>query len=178
MQNEFMEFLKSPSRERYLQLFALVTKAEEYEPYSDELTNASELLQAHRNEEARTVLGRAMPNLLLCPRAHLYLGYIAKAAGDEEQANFENYVASACVEGVLATGDGSQQQPYRVVRTSDEHDVVQYLDKTFEEQSLIDEADRQFDRIRCTDGTVFWFDITTPYQRLMQRLNGTEDRRQ
>ena len=40
-----------------------------------------------------------------------------------------------------------------------------------EEQALIDDAGRQFDRIRCTDGTEFWFDITTPYQRLSQRLN-------
>jgi len=173
MQNEFEAFLKSPNRERYLQLFALVTSADDYDPYSDELASASDLLEAHKNEEARTVLGRAMPNLLLCPRAHLYLGYIARAAGDEGQADFENYVASACVEGILATGNGSQQQPYRVVRTSDEYDVVQYLDKTFQKQSLIDEAEQQFDRIRCTDGTEFWFDITTPYQRLTKRLEGT-----
>ncbi len=171
MQNEFEAFLKSPNRQRYLQLFALVTTADDYDPYSDELTSAVELLEANKNEAARTVLGKAMPNLLLCPRAHLYLSHIARASGDEEQANFETYVAAACVEGILATGNGSQQQPYRVVRTSDEYDVVQYLDKTFEEQALIEEADQQFDRIRCTDGTEFWFDITTPYKRLSQRLN-------
>jgi hypothetical protein len=172
MQNEFMDFLKSPNRQRYLKLFSLVTSADDYDPYSDELTSAIELLEANQNEAAHNVLGRAMPNLLLCPRAHLYLSYIAKEAGDEEHANFESYVASACVEGILSTGDGSQQEPYRVVRVSDEHDVVEYLDKTFEEQSLVEQENLQLDHIRCTDGTEFWFDITTPYQRLMQKLQG------
>jgi len=74
------------------------------------------------------------------------------------------------VQGILSTGDGTKQHPYVVTRTSDEYDVLQFLGKELESQSLLEEEDRQYDLLRCKDGSEMWFDVTDPLGRLGDQL--------
>jgi hypothetical protein len=136
------------------------------------MSSIHELLDQGRYGDARTRLSESMPNLLLSPRAHLVLALIAEKTGDEKGSQMERYIASSCAEGILATGDGSKGSPYVVLRTSDEHDVVQYLGKEFTRQALINEEARHYDVITCADGSELWFDITIPYNRLQQTFGG------
>ena len=112
-----------------------------------------------------------MPNLLLSPRAHLCAAMIAESEGDEERRRMEGAVAYACVQGILSTGDGTKQRPYVVTRTSDEYDVLQFLGKELESQSLLEEEDRHYDQLRCKDGSEMWFDVTDPLGRLGNQLD-------
>ena len=81
-------------------------------------------------------------------------------------------VAATCCEGILATGDGTKEKPYLVTRTSDEYDILQYLDKQFGGQALVSDGDRNFDVMTCSDGTELWFDITDPFKKLEESLGG------
>jgi hypothetical protein len=107
-----------------------------------------------------------MGNLMLSPRAHQLLGFLHHKLGDEQRANMEMMIGIVCVEGILTTGDGSQESPYLVLRTSDEYDVLEHFEKQLQQQSLLHRDGRNFDRIECTDGTTYWFDITDAYNQL------------
>ncbi len=170
MKELFFDFLESPNRETYLAVRDALVSSEFYQPYSDEMSDIGDLLDAGKLDEAAEKLAASMPNLLLSPRAHLMLSFLAKETNEEDHAKMEGFIAATCCEGVLSTGEGTQESPYVVVRTSDEHDVVQYLGKQFKQQSLVEDGDRHFDRIDCEDGAEIWFDITDAYNQLHSRF--------
>lgn len=170
MHDEFVAFLKAPGKETFLAVRALIAASEGFDPYSRELDQAIELLQAERYADCTEALRAGMPGLLLSPRAHLIFGMAAKVSGDQEQSEFEYYVASTCVEGILSTGNGSATSPYLVLRTSDEYDVLEYLEKEFSGQTLAEYEGKHYDIIKCTDGTEYCFDISEPYAKLQQRF--------
>ena len=166
MKNLFFEFLQTPDREKFLAVREAVASSETYCPYSNELTQADQCIDQGKFEEARLLVGDAMANLLLSPAAHLTLAIIAKKLGDAKGAEMEGFIAATCVQGILATGDGSRDSPYFVLRTSDEYDVIGYLGKKPKSQALTGDGDRHFDLIHCEDGSELWFDITVPFNKL------------
>ena len=166
MKELFFHFLESPNRESYLAVRNALISSEHYDPYSSEMDSVNGFVDAGQFDEARETLSESMPNLLLCPSAHMAISFIAEKSGDEKAAQMERFVAATCCEGLLTTGDGTQENPYLVVRTSDEYALIEYLGKQFKSQSLIEDGNRHFDLIHCVDGSELWFDITDPYKRL------------
>lgn len=166
MKEELIKFIQSPDRESFLAFRGKVIASDEYNPYSDEIDQASELMEANKLEEALALLRDSMKNLMLSPRAHQFLGFLHHKLGDDEAAQMELVVGKTCLDGLLSTGNGSREEPYVVLRTSDEYDVIEYFEKQFKQQSLVHEGDRHFDHIVCTDGSEYWFDITDAYDHL------------
>lgn len=108
----------------------------------------------------------AMANYLLSPGAHLLLGDIYEKLGDEESARRERTIAIRCVKAILASGDGTADRPYLVTRVSDEYDVLAYLKKPMERQSLQQRGGRACDVMCCKDGSEIWFDISEAFGKL------------
>ena len=156
-------------RDSFAALRAEIVSSEKYDPYSRELDEVNALLDAGDFEAAHCKLTEAMPNLFLSPAAHLAIAYVAEQTDDEESAKMEAFLAAMCCEGILTTGEGSRANPYLVLRTSDEYDVLQYLGKSFTGQALVEDGERHLDRMTCADGTELWFDITDAYNQLAQR---------
>jgi hypothetical protein len=166
----FADFVESPDRGAYLAVRRQVVASHAYQPYSDEFTTAEEFLDLYRLDEARAALEETLPNLLLSPRAHRLLAEIESADNDVQAADRERRIADACVAGILATGDGSEQQPWLVLRTSDEYDVLAHLGKRPEMQSLVRGDGKSFDLISCTDDSEVWFDVTDAFEQLGKSL--------
>ena len=166
MQHEFIAMLDAPSRETYLACYARVIAAPGYSPYSSEYDSAHRMYEQEEFEQAKALLFGAMYHLALSPRVHWLLSSIACQLGDERAAKLEGSIAIQCLTAILASGEGDKTSPYLVARTSDEHDVLDFLDKQLEEQALLNEGDRHLDRIRCVDGTELWFDITDAFNSL------------
>ena len=166
MQERFLEFLSDPKRESYLVVRDLVLQSEMYEPYSDEFKTASELYDQEKWEEARQALQQSMPNLLLSPRAHHLLGFLFAKSENHQAAEMEMYIAHACLIGIESTGDGSPESPYLVLRTTDEYDLLEHLDKERKTQFLLNLGDRHLDLLQCKDGSEIHFDITAPYTQM------------
>jgi hypothetical protein len=160
MHELFLKFIKSPNRESYMAIRTALISSEQYSPYSNEMESIDELLDAGKLEEAREKLSSSIPNLLLSPRAYMMFSFIEEKLQNEENAEAERYIAATCCEGILATGDGTESNPYIVVRPSDEYDVIQYLGKQVIGQSLIKDSEHSFDLIDCDDGSKLWFDVT------------------
>lgn len=165
----FFTMVDGPSRETYLTCAEAIAALDAWEPYSADLNDAQRLYQSGDRDGAQALLFEGMKtlNLIMSPRAHMVLGFIAEERGELEEARFERLFAFGCMEAICQTGDGTRQHPYLVMRTSDEYDVLGYLQKKPREQGLVNgDGRRKLDRVECEDGSVVWFDITRPFSSL------------
>ena len=172
MRDLFAAFLDDPTRERFLAVRQALVADPAYDPYSTDLDDAENLFTEKQYAAAHRRLSDAMPNLLLSPRAHLIASLAARELDDTKAHEFENFVCFRCLDGLLATGDGGEDQPFLVLRTSDIYDVLLHQQKELAQQSLVQKGGRSYDHMTCTDGTELWFDVTDAYERLRQQLGG------
>lgn len=168
MREALIELLKQPNRENYMRLFEMVTSGDAYDPYSDEMRRVHSHLELGDANSAYMVLMQSWSNLMLSPRAHLAAGICLEQLGQPDGCRAEKMIASAILEGILASGDGSRENPYLVTRTSDEYDLLSYLEKTMRQQALHEDEGRYFDVLELEDGGSLWFDITAPYTKLSE----------
>lgn len=167
---QFITFVQDPTRENYLRLFASVTSLPDYAPYSNDLHSVQELLDQERYADAAERIREVMGRNLLSPRIHYLASFAAHKRGDDETAKMEWMFYLACVEGIRGTGDGSEARPYVVTSTGDEYDLLAHDKKELKGQALVERAGRHFDRMECADGSVVWFDITTPYGAMGRKM--------
>jgi len=172
MEELLLQFVQEPNAENFLALRKSLIESEHYDPYSDEMNSVDSLIEQQKWSEAREVLGAAMPNLILSPRAHLAMSFITGKLGEEMAQKMESFLASACCQGIVESGDGTQESPFLVTRTSDEYDVLAYLQKEFAGQSLVNGDEKTFDVVKCSDGTEYWFDISACYSKLKEKFGG------
>jgi hypothetical protein len=172
MQTQLLQWLDAPTVENFQSLRQTVADLSEYNPYSDDLQEAEELLEQERYEDAVQFLMERMANLIVSPHAHILLSFAANRLGDTNRYEAESGIAALLLDSILATGDGSFERPYHVLRISDEYDVLNYLDKQPQGQSLLTDKDRHLDCHQCADGTSVCFDITVPYRRLNESMQG------
>jgi hypothetical protein len=157
-------YIKESTKENYLRAYRAFTTAKTYSPYSFDLEEISSLVNDEKYNEAQALLKKAMPGLLLNPKAHQLASQVAKQLGDTAAADREAAAAKKCLDGILGTGDGSAKNAYLVTRVSDEYDVLRHLGKSSGSQGLVMKDGKSFDKIQCRDGGELWFDVTALFQ--------------
>jgi hypothetical protein len=172
MQELFLEFLKNPTADTFLAIRREVVHHEKYDGYSRDLDEMRQAFNQKRYADMRTIFGNAQPNLLLSPEAHFLLSLAASELDDAKGAEVEKYISFRCIDGILATGDGTQAKAYVVLRTSDEYDLLGILKKQMQTQHLVHgENGRSYDKMVCTDSSEVWFDITDLFEAMARRLH-------
>ncbi len=164
----FLKFLEAPGRDTYLAVRNALIASKHYMPYSKEMDGVREFIDKGKYEEVKMILHASMRNLLLSPRAHSLLAYVNRKLNDLDGADREQAMALACCKGILATGDGTEANPFAVVRISDEYDLIEHLGRRFMSQEIVRRGKQYLDRVTCADDTVFWFDITDAYSQLQR----------
>lgn len=101
-----------------------------------------------------------MPGALLSPSAHLALAAAYDALGDRARAERELRLARAAVAGIRASGDGTDDRPWKVLRVSDEYDVLRALGTSATAQRVHEVDGRTLDRLDAADGRAYVFDVT------------------
>jgi hypothetical protein len=165
-ETEFMTFLREPTRENFLRIRALVVAHPAYQPYADDLAEAEKMLEAGEWLAFLEAGSKFVPNHLLTPRFHLMRSYAFTQLVEPEGTEIETVMYVSCIEGIQSTGDGSEQSPWLVMRTSDEYDLLQHMGLKLVKQSLHHAGDRTLDRMECDDGSAYWFDITDAFRKL------------
>ncbi len=160
----FHRVIDAPRRENYVSARKFVIGHASYKPHSSDLAELSDTSDESACQRTLDTIDQGSPNLLFSPRAHLYAAMAAEKLGDDKRKEREILVANRLIQGILATGDGSSKQPYLILRSSDEKDILMHLKKQEQSQSLIQE-NGCFDVIRCTDGSDIWFDISNLFGR-------------
>ena len=170
MQELLFQFVQAPNQENFLSIRSALIEFDGYDPYSDEMNEVDSLIGSEKWDDAKEALNAAMPNLILSPRAHLAISFVAGKLGNETAQKVEGFLAVTCCQGIVDSGDGTQESPYLVTRTSDEHDVLKYLQKEFAGQALVEADGKTFDLVSCKDDTQIWFDISDCFAKLKDKF--------
>lgn len=170
MSDPFMDFLQEPSLESFMAVRKFVLEHPAYDPYSAELQELDALIDKEEYQQVLDRFPEVLPNLLLSPRLHLMMAYVRRQTGDAEGSEAESAMAHLCASSILKTGDGTREKPWAVLRTSDEYDVLLFIDKKMVRQALVQQDGRKLDRLECEDGTEVWFDVTDPFATFGREL--------
>ncbi len=160
MPDVFDSFLENPTGESFRAMREMLLQQPEYDFQSKALAEVEDLAAEEEFEDVLDRGAEAMPEWLLSPSMHQYLADAAMETGDEDRARSEEYLMKACLRGLAQSGDGTPEQPYLVMHPADEYDLVESLGKEAASQSKAQTGQRSLDRIRCSDGTDLYFDIT------------------
>ena len=160
MQRQLSAFVDEPSRQTFLAVRDAVLAAA---PLPLAATDLAELERLLDSGDPRRVLDRleAMPpSKVLSPRVHVLAAEAAEALGDVGSGEVERFLFVLCLQGLLATGDGSPAEPYLVCHATDEYDLLEALELEPAGQALVQETGRVCDVLTCTNGREVWFDVT------------------
>lgn len=152
--------LADPTPETLEPLRDAVRAAPGFDPELRVREQADALLRDGRYDDAVIALEASMPGSLLSPAAHAMLATALKRSGRPDGAGRHARLARAALDGILATGDGTAERPWSVLRISDEYDVVDSLGTRPVGQGLLADGSRRIDRIECQDGRTLHFDVT------------------
>ena len=160
MQRQLSAFVDEPSRETYLAVRDAVLRASPWPLAASDLASLERLLETGAAQEVLDRLEALPPSKVLSPRVHLLAAEAAEAVGDVAGGEVERFLFVLCLQGLLATGDGSPAEPYLVCHASDEYDILQALELQPAGQSLVETGRRMCDVLTCTSGREVWFDAT------------------
>ncbi|WP_254512945.1 DUF4919 domain-containing protein [Anatilimnocola floriformis] len=160
MYQEFARFLELPGRATFIAARAAWLQQKVSPLTPEELQSVAQLLAAG---EATAVIEQVhswKSRAAFSPRAHYFCGEAHALLGELEQAEVERLAFSACLQGILATGDGSRLKPYIISQIPDEYDVLKLLGLTCQKQRLVQRGRRSCDVLTCQDGSSVWFNIS------------------
>lgn len=101
-----------------------------------------------------------MPGAMLSPVAHRLLGAAYEHLGDLDAARHQRTLAELSLNAILASGDGTAERPWAVLRVSDEHDVLAHAGRTSTHLRYEERDGRLLDVHRVDDGREAWFDVS------------------
>ena len=153
------QYVANPDHSTLTPLQQAVMDAANYDPLVLIETRLNPLFEASDHQGIIDLLHRQMPGLFLSPTVHAYLSQAHQELGDETGAQRERQAAQLAMQTLISSGNGSHEKPYRVLRVSDEYDVLTYLEATSTSQRTVDEDNRVFDVLTTTDGTEVWFKL-------------------
>ena len=165
------DYLHAPSPEKFRLLQQTVAASPDYSPYGVSFGNAGKLFKEGKFAEAESVLKTVFWNYVLSPRLHLMLGIASDKQGNQMKARMGFGMANRCVEGILSTGTGHRDKPYRVLHVEEEYDVMDKLGKKVKRQALVKADGQHFDMLECEDGSTVYFDIAIPHGRLGRQVS-------
>jgi len=165
MQRRFTQFVESPTRENYLAVRDAVLRRTPLPIQAADLAELMRLLDAEAHREVLERMELLPASKVLSPRVHFLTAEAAEALGDAATGEVERFLFVLCLQGLLATGDGSETAPYAVCHASDEHDLLEVLGCEIAAQALVERDGRLLDVATCSDGRQIWFDATALFQR-------------
>ena len=159
--HEILEtFLELPTADNYRAARRQILADPEYRGDAQQLTEVAALCQRRCFATAREVALDMMPDWALSPRVHAFGEWIADALGDPNDAELEGFLRQSCLDGLLATGDGSRERPYQIMHVSDEYDILDTIGHEARSQRFVEQNASRFDVLTVASGRDFWFDVT------------------
>lgn len=155
-------YLEDQDGERLARLRGAVVGSTSFDPDLDLVGELGPLMEQGRHREVVDAVTARMPGAALNPTAHLAMSAALEALGDGRAAERESIMARVAVSSVLATGDGTEERPWSVLRVADEYDVMRAQGITPVGQSVRGVEGRLLDRHETADGGAVWFVIDRP----------------
>jgi hypothetical protein len=163
--NNFLKMLSKQKLSDFLEMREWIYTHKDYSPYNLSVEKMEKLYLDEKYKEVFELYGQDWLNLLLSPRVHMILSNIFKMIKDKEKTEFHQAAAYILIELITKCGDGSAEQPYKVLRISDEYDVLSALQEEKKIQELVLHEEHAYDVINTISGKMFYFDITEAHKR-------------
>lgn len=149
----------APSGEGLRALHDAVRRAPGFDVGLELRRPAADLLRRGDHAGVARLVAAAMPGAFLSPAAHRLWSRSLAALGDSEGAAREDRQARLALRAILGSGAGTSDQPWRVLRVSDEYDVLEARGLTSREQRVVERDDRLLDVHRCAGEEQVWFEL-------------------
>jgi hypothetical protein len=137
-----------------------VRRSPGFDPGLDVVDAVAPALARGDHAEAAALVQGLMPGAFFSPSAHAALAAARAGLGDDVRARAERRLQALAIESIRSTGDGTREQPWSVLRVSDEYDVLRADRRTSQQQTLVAVKGGSLDRHVCDDGSEAWFDVT------------------
>lgn len=164
MHEELQTFLESPTARTYRRvreaLLEEMAAGEVAATSGSALAELADLAAAEDYAALLKLTDDLQPAWALSPRVHFYAALAAEALGESEIAEIERFTCQSCLDGILATGDGTADAPYLITYLSDEYDVLMALGLEPRSQVVVDRQGMLCDVARCADGEQVWFELS------------------
>ena len=171
MKKLFVDFLQAPTLENFLRVRESVLADAEFDPYTNAVDGVPKMMEAGEFEQALEQLKHALfPHMVMSPSAHLNIAFILHKLGREKDAAFEHHISEMLLKAIELTGDGTEERPFLVTRTSDEYDYLFAHELEAKLQAMAKSGDRECDVITVADGQQLWFDVTDIRKVLARRM--------
>jgi hypothetical protein len=183
MQRQLSAFVDHPSRKTYLAVREAVLKASPLPLTATDFAELERLLEAGQARQVLDRLEAMPPSKVLSPRVHLLAAEAAEAVGDVAGGEVERFLFVLCLQGLLATGEGTPANPYLACHATDAYDVLEALELMPARQMLVERRGRMCDVLVCTSGREVWFDLAAvlgpvkTQQKARSRKRGVARRR-
>jgi len=155
------QYWSQPSREHFMALREAVMASANYSPNISPNEVASAAFTEGDYPTVIRQLRSLLPGALLSPGLHNLLATAYNELGDKENTLREATMAKTVMDGILLTGDGSREQPYYVLSIQDEYDVLGFLGKQSQRQTLVHDQDQNLDLHICEDQSWVWFEVSS-----------------
>ena len=160
MHDLLAKFFETPNATHFLAVQAALRREYNLQTFTLELAEVAELLADGQFSQMRNRIARMMPAAALSPRVHAWGAVAAVELGDHNDAEIERFQYDCCLQGLNATGDGTQRHPYRGTYASDARDLLEWSGLLIRRQELQEIEDRRYDVFTCKDQRTVWFDVT------------------
>lgn len=160
MKQMLQQFAEQPTRENYLAVLQRLREVGEPSVTPAEIAALSAQLAVANDSAALSAIQRLPKSAAFSPRVHYLAAEFCDRVGDQRRAELERFLFSACLTGLLATGDGTLARPYVVCQVSDERDILLALGEISAELKVLTRGQRTLDRHRCESGREICFDCS------------------
>lgn len=156
---EYTSFLETPTAENYLAVRGRLLEESDWPPEQLPFVRLARLVVSRPAGRATRTLAESLsPLWLLSARVHSFQALIAEKCGNRDDFELSRFEAVACLEGLLATGNGTRRRPYRATYPSDVQDILSALHLRLVSQELISQRDHTYDVVRASDLRTYWFE--------------------
>lgn len=173
----YRQFLVEPSADRYHA--ALTAFASEADDAIPSLLALEQAFYEGRYETVGTLGRQWQRHFALSPRFHRLVSLASLELGDQTDAEVERFAASACLEGILNSGNGSSEAPYLLSHGVDAQEVLAKLGYTILHQSVVEQKGKLCDVFEVAgdlnEPNQVWFELCSvavrnpPARRRMTR---------
>ena len=163
--DQFATFVKEPTLANYQLLRSEVTKHRLFDVHATRLAEIAKHFDAGRFRTVQKLSEPLQSLMQLSPSFHFFVGCASLELGQHKLAAEERKVSQSCLKALLASGDGTQKNPFQPTYRSDVYDVLRALNRETRCQTLSSKGKRYFDVVTSHDGVETWFDVTETIRR-------------
>jgi len=161
-------FLTQPTAKNYLRVRQRIFSYRR-RPDASELVQLAELFETGQFATLLQQARKLLPRWSLCPRFYRLTGLAALETGDQEAAQVDKLLYDCCLQGILATGDGSQSRPFWVTYTVDPDEVLDHLGQEARVRYVARGVTGTCEVVETARGTELWFSFAPIELRALGR---------